>query len=85
MITLCVGGAIQQPDHHDRSAKRRGFRRGTCSPTPVSESPILLIFVVNILLRYVLAADLGVKLSAEDAERTGVSPLRPALQSFALA
>ena len=76
-ITLCVGGVLQQPS----------FRQETGVPQGGVLSPILFNIVMEILLRYVnaRAADLGVKLSAENAERRGVSPLPPALQLLALA
>jgi hypothetical protein len=69
-ITLCVDGVLQQPS----------FSQETRVPQGGVLSPILFNIVMEILLRYVnaRAADFCVKLSAEDAERRGVSPLPPA-------
>ena len=76
-ITLCVGGVLQQPAF----AQEMGVPQGGVL------SPILFNFVMEILLRYVNshAADLGVTLSAKNAERQGVALLPPVLQLLALA
>ena len=76
-ITLCVGGELQQPP----------FPQETGVPQGGVLSPILFNIVMEVLLRYVNAhaADLGVKLSAEDAARSGASHLPAALQLLALA